>query len=291
MVKIVLSLFIFISFSFANNIATQNSSLQNVVEIKEIDLLSLKIQTFIDKDIYKQNKAYIDIIFSPKSDYFRGDKVDSVKVIHTLKENGLLNLFFKKPTNIELSFRTSGSPLFFIKIMGNTLQNIGYYRYVTKESTLNNTEFTWNISLTSEYATDPLILQKELAKSGCEIVDIQKVSDTEWTYIIDMRDGHLNVKSLQNAQEIKLKRSLYAHWLDISSVTRLKILSSRRNNWYPKISYYDNSLHLLKVITKNKKMRKMILNIPRSAKYIKISDIYTLKNVKDSLVLFSTGLK
>jgi len=286
MVKIALSFFLLISFSFANEIA-----IQNVVEIKEIDLLSLKIQTFIDEDVYKQNKAYIDIIFSPKSNYFRGDRVDSVKVIHTLKENGLLNLFFKKPTNLELSFRTSGSPLFFIKIMGNTLQNIGYFRYVTKESTLNNTEFRWNISLISEYATDPLILQNELSKSGCEIVDIQKKSDTEWIYVIDMRDGHLNVKSLKNAQEIKLKRSLYAHWLDVSSITRLEILSSRKNRWYPKISYYDSSLHLLKVISKNKKMRKMVLNIPRSAKYIKISDIYTLKNVRDSLVLFSTGLK
>ncbi len=284
MVKFFLTFLLIVSFSLANEVT-------DVDEIIEEDLLNLKIASFIDKDLYKQNRAYIDIIFSPKSEYFNGDRVDSVKVIHTLKENGLLNLFFKKPTEIRLNFKTSGSPLFFVKIMGNTLRNIGYYRYVTVESNLNNTEFTWSIGLSSEYATDPLILQNELRKSGCNIIDIEKASAINWTYIVDMRDAHLNVETLKVESIIKLKRSLYAHWLDVSEITRLEITSSRRNNWYPKISYYDSSLHLLKVISKDTKRTKIILTMPRCANYIKISDIYTLKNVKDALVLNPSGSK
>ena len=284
MVKSLLTFLLIVSLSFSNELA-------KVEEIVKEDLLTLKISSFIDKATYKQNRAYIDIIFSPKSDYFSGERVDSVKIIHTLKENGLLNLFFKKPTELKLNFKTSGSPLFFIKIMGNSLRNIGYYRYVTKESNLNNSEFTWTIVLTSEYATDPTILQTELRKNGCNIVDIEKKSATEWTYTVDMRAGHLNVEVLKSGSEVKLKRSLYAHWLDVSEITRLEIYSSHRNNWYPKISYYDSSLHLLKVISKDTKRTKIILNMPRCASYIKISDIYTLKNVKDALILKPTGSK
>jgi len=293
MVKIFFSFLVLFSFSFAEEINNLNllDDSSPVKEIVKVDLLNMKIKSFINKDLYTQNKAYIDIIFSPKSEYYRGEMVNTVKVIRTLKENGLLNLYFNKPTNLKLNFKTSGSPIFFVKLMGNTLRNIGYYRYVTKESNLNNREFTWSINLISEYATDPQILQNELLKSGCDIVDVEKNSNNDWTYVIDMRNGHLNVDSLQDGIETQLKRSVYAHWLDVSNITRLEILSSRRNNWYPKISYYNSSLNLLKVISRDKKVRKIALNIPRCATYVKISDIYTLKNLKDSLILNPSGSK
>jgi hypothetical protein len=264
---------------------------QNTSEEFEDDALTQKIKTLIDINLYKRNKAYINIIFSPQSDYYNGERVNSVKVVQTLKENGLLDLFFKKPRELNLSFKTSGAPLFFVKIMGDTLRNIGYYRYVTKESTLNSSEFKWTISLTSEYATDPLILQKELQKSGCSIVDVERNSATDWSYVIDMRDGYLNLQTLHSGEKVRLKRSLYAHWLNVSQINKLKIYSSSRNSWYPYIAYYDSSLHLLKVIKKDTKRRNITLNIPSGAQYIKISDIYTLKNIKDTLVLTPIGTR
>ncbi|NOR57330.1 MAG: hypothetical protein GQ474_02285 [Sulfurimonas sp.] len=258
-------------------------------EVKEIDPLTQKIQTLIAPEVYKQNSAYISILFSPKSDYYLGERVDAVKVIQTLKDNGLLNLFFKKPSELTLHFKTSGSPLFFVKIMGDTLRNIGYYRYVTEESNLNNSEFTWTINLTSEYATDPLILQQELGKSGCNIVDIHRNSPTDWTYIVDMRDGELNVETLEDGFEVKLKRSLYAKWINVSQVKKLRITSSIRNSWYPYIAFYDSSLHLLEVLKKDTKKRNVMLHLKDNVHYIKISDIYTLKNIRDDLILTPVG--
>ncbi len=272
MVKIVLAFLLLINISFCE-------------EFQEENLLKLKIKSFIDKSVYEQNSAYIDIIFSPQSDYYINERVDTVKVIHTLKENGLLNLFFEKPTELKLSFKSSGPPLFFVKIMSDTLRNIGYYRYVTQESNLNSSEFTWTISLNAEYATDPLILSRELKKSGCSIVDVVRDSPTEWTYVIDMREGVLNIPKLEDGVEFQLKRSLYAHWLNVSNIKKLEIVGSRRNDWYPYIAYYDSSLHLLEVIKRDAKKRKIRLYIPKNAHYIKISDLYTLKNIKDPLVL------
>jgi hypothetical protein len=263
-------------------------SLSSSSEIQEITPLADKIKTFIDTEVYNKNKAYIDIIFSPTSDYINGDRVDTVKVIETLKENGLLNLFFKTPRELKLSFKTSGSPIFFVKIMGDTLRNIGYYQYVTKESNLNSSEFTWKITLYSEYATDPLILQKELKKSGCSIVDVQRNSSADWSYSIDSSNGYLSVIKLNDDQEVELKRSLYAQWLDVSNINKLKITSSVRNDWYPYIAYFDSSLHLLKVIKKDKRTSRVTVEIPATAKYMKISDLYTLKNIRDDLVLNPT---
>jgi hypothetical protein len=39
------------------------------------------------------------------------------------------------------------------------------------------------------------------------------------------------------------------------------------------------------VIKKDSKRSSITLNIPPRAKYMKLSDMYTLKNVKDALVL------
>ncbi|MEA3371117.1 MAG: hypothetical protein U9Q40_07240 [Campylobacterota bacterium] len=278
MVKVVLSLLLLFSLSIADEL----------FESQENNLTQ-KIKSFLDKGVYERNEEFINIVFDPESDYYTNRRVDVVKVVETLKENGLLNLFYKSPKEIQLNFITSGSPLFFVKLMGDTLRNIGYYRYVTTASTLSSSEFTWSINLTSEYATDPLVLQTELNKSGSKVIDIDRKSQTEWTYVVDMGGSFLNLVELEDRVEIKLKRSLYAHWLNVSKIEKLKILSSRRNNWYPYIAYYDASLHLLKVIKEDERYRKIDLEIPKEAKYIKISDLYSLKNVKDELTLQPSG--
>lgn len=277
----------FLLFSFAH--ALNNDYLGEVASQKAS--LTGKIQSFLDEKTYRENREFINIIFDPKSAFYHNGRLNSLKIIQTLKENGLLKLFFDSPREFQLNFKTSESPLFFVKIMSDTLRNIGYYRYVTIASHLDASEFSWSISLKSEYATDPLVLQTELAKSGCEIIDVQRDSAQEWTYSIDMGHGYLNIQSLQDNEEVTLKRSLYAHWLNVSNIKELEIQSSRRNEWYPYIAYYDASLHLLKIIKENKTHRDILLHIPKNAKYIKISDVYTLKNVKDELKLLPKGSK
>jgi len=253
--------------------------------------LTLKIKSFLDEATYRENSEFINVIFDPESAFYKNQRINSVKVAQTLKENGLLKLFFTNPRELKLNFKTSGTPLFFVKIMGDTLRNIGYYRYVTIASNLDASEFTWNISLTSEYATDPLVLEQELQKSGCKIIDIERNSPYEWTYVIDMDRGYLDIAVITSREDIRLKRSLYAHWLNVSKIKTLNISSSRRNSWYPYISYYDASLHLLKVIREDEIYHSIRLDIPQNAKYMKIADLYTMKNIRDELILLPKGHK
>ncbi len=253
--------------------------------------LTLKIKSFLDEATYRENSEFINVIFDPESAFYKNQRINSVKVAQTLKENGLLKLFFTNPRELKLNFKTSGTPLFFVKIMGDTLRNIGYYRYVTIASNLDASEFTWNISLTSEYATDPLVLEQELQKSGCKIIDIERNSPYEWTYVIDMDRGYLDIEVITSREDIRLKRSLYAHWLNVSKIKTLNISSSRRNSWYPYISYYDASLHLLKVIREDEIYHSIRLDIPQNAKYMKIADLYTMKNIRDELKLQAQGMK
>ena len=288
MVKLFSLFLVFFSLSYSDDFSledTQDSLADRTFEVQRDPLIE-KIKTFVELDVYENNQKYIDIVFSPREEFFKGNTIDVVKVVATLKDNGLLKLFFNKPKELNLHFKTSGSPLFFVKLMSDSLRNIGYYRYVTTSSNFNNTEFTWSISLTSEYATDPLVLQKELMKSGCKIIDINRTSSTQWTYRVEMKNGFLNVQKLQDHQKVKLKRSMYSHWLNVSNMEVITIATSRRNSWYPYIAYYDKSLNLLKVIRRDRRSKRITIKVPSQAKYMKISDIYTLKNVTEDLVLY-----
>ncbi len=251
--------------------------------------IDAKIESILGSSTYNSNKDFINIIFEPKSAYYNDNRLDIVKVVQTLKDNGLLNLFFDKPRTITMSFSTDGSPIFFVKLMSDTLRSIGYYRYITKESHMNPSEFVWSIELTSEYAIDPTVLRKELNKRGCDIVDISSESPTSWSYRVDMKNAHLNVLKLLSTDIINLERSIYEKWLDVSAVKKIIISSNYGNNWYPYISFYDRSLRILKVNKIDNKTTKISIEIPADTVYIKISDLYTLKNIKNGLNIEAVG--
>jgi len=284
-VKFLLSFFLITSLLYSDDI-----DIFEEPQISESEL-TLKIKSLLDEETYSENSDFIAVIFDPEDAFYEKQHINSVKVVQTLKENGLLKLFFTKPHELKLNFKTSGSPLFFVKMMGDTLRNIGYYRYVTRASNLDVSEFTWNIALTSEYATDPLVLEQELQKSGCKIIDIERNSEYEWTYVIDMNKAFLDMAVLHSKKTKKLKRSLYPQWLNVSKIKVLSISSSRHNHWYPYISYYDKSLHLLEVLREDLISSEIVLNIPQNAKYIKIADLYTMKNIRDGLSLTSKGAR
>ncbi len=290
-VKFIFTAMLFFSFFTYNSFARELKSANDSVIVSEDDPITAKIKSFLNKKAYNDNKAFINIIFSPKSAYYIRDRVNVIKIIKTLKENGLLHLFFKVPQAFSLTFKTNGSPIFFVRIMDAVLSDIGYFRYLTVAAYLNASEFSWTINLTSEYMTDPMILQKALQKSGCKIIDITRNSAKKWTYIIDMNSAKLNVPTLEADKDVEIRRALYAHWFNVSQIRALQVRSSRRNHWYPYISYYDASLHLVKLLKRDKVYKSISLLIPKNAKYMKITDLYTLKNLRDGLTLSPTGVR
>ena len=255
------------------------------------DALHAKIESLIGEPTFAKNRSFIEIIFKNSGNYYINEHIDVVKVVETLKENGLLNLFYAKPQQLELTFKTNGAPLFFVKLLGETLRSMGYYRYITKASRQDNSTFFWSVELTTEYATDPTILSKELNKRGCKIVDIQKKNLQAWVYDIDMTHAHLDLQRISDGQSVTFDRSLYAHWIDVSEVKKLQVTSNRGNSWYPYIAYYDSAMHLLKVYKRDKKSWRLKLTLPRDTCYVKVADLYSLKNIKNGLHLQGIGKK
>ena len=262
---------------------------KNVEEQK--DLLHEKIKDLIGDKAYARHVKFIKILFANREDFYTNDRVDVANVIQMLKDNGLLDLFFKKPKEMHLTFQSSGYPLFFVKIMSDTLQSMGYYRFITDQSKQDESGFFWTIRLTGEYAIDPMLLKDALQKRGCDIVDIDRHSKTDWSYHIDMKNAYLMLEELLPYKEIELKKSLYEHWLNVKSSKSLILWSLKGNNWYPYVSIYDKELHLLKVYKRDRKTKKIKLELPEDTVYVKIADLYSLKNIKGGLRAQTQGVK
>jgi len=250
-----------------------------------------KVKSLIGEDRYVQNEAFIKIIFSNRNAYAKGERIDVVRVVETLKENGLISLFFDAPKQLELTFETNGTPQFFMALMNETLRDMGYSHYLTDSAVLSNAGYTWHISMPSEYATDPIALQKELSRRGCSILDIERISETRWRYFIDMSEAHLKLVPLEPGRKITLKRLVYPRWLDVSKADKLTLWSLKGNNWYPYIAFYDDNLRLLKLYKRERKSWQIIINLPRGCAYVKIADLYSRKNMKEGLSVKASSFR
>ncbi len=264
---------------------------QEIIELTLKQRIEEKIQTLLGEDQYLKNENFIHILFEDSDEFIIQDRLDVVKIVDTLKENGLLKLFFDKPQNLNLTFTSNGNSLYFIKLMSESLRSMGYYRYITKNSKIDESGFHWQISLKTEYVTDPILLRDALRKQHCEILDINRSSEDDWHYIIDMSQAHLDLKSIKNKQNMTLNRAHNAHWIDVSKTKKLTIHSLGKNNWFPNIAFYDKTMHLVKVYKRDKKTWKVTFNLPKGCTYVKIDDLYSMKNIREGLSLYAKGVR
>ncbi len=265
MVRFILVLFIFINFLSA-------------------DLLEDRIKSLVGDENYQKHYKLIKKIFENKDEYYlTQNKIDMIKVVKRLKENGLLKLFFVSPKKNIITFKTNGNPLFFMKIVEDSLRNMGYYLFFTDEINYDESAFNWTISFVSEYTLDPELFSKSLQKNGCDILEINRSDESTWEYFINIDNAYINAKKLVLKKNLRLKKPLSDYWLNVSEGSKISIASYGGNRWYPKIAIYDKNLHILKIYKKDEKTDWLVLHLPAGAYYIKISDSYTLNNLKYGL--------
>ncbi len=248
------------------------------------DVLDDKIREFVDSDTLKLHKNLISKIFQDKEQFYTQNRLDDFKLLSKLKENGLLNLAFKKPTNITITLRSDGETLMFVKLISETMKELGYYYFVTQYIKKDELGTVWTINFTSEYSLDPVNFISELQKHGSKILNVSKKSNVEWDYIVDISKSTISktIKS-ENGQNLSLKKPLNDYWIEIENSSRVKIYSDPSDSWYPYVVFYDKNLNILKIYKNDGGAKNISIDVLNGTKYIKISDIYTLGNIKRGL--------
>ena len=251
------------------------------------DKLLDKIENLIGEKQFKLHSNLINLLFKEKVNfYITQEQLDYTTILRTLKENGLLQLKFKKPQELNIQFSTSTDAIKSLKILNETLRAIGYYYYFTKSTSFNSSTgaLDWTIVFDTESAIDPLILVQELKSKSCHILDIEKVNDSFWKYNIDVNFAKIReAVKIDNNEKVIFQKPLRPYFIEVDNANTLQIIGRNLNHWFPYIAFYDKSLNVLKVIKKDRIYKGYRTKVPRGTKYIKITDLYTLINIKRGL--------
>lgn len=248
------------------------------------DLLEDKIRVIIGEQEFTTHQNLINYIFKDRSNFQYGESLNYISVLKKLNENGLMKLGFSEPKDILIEFQTNNNPLKSLKILKDTLKSLGYYYYFTKSTQFNGeNSLIWNIKLKTEAAIDPLVLSNELLKKDCRMLNIHREGD-KWTYVIDTDFAVLkDAVYVTTNERVILKKPLKPYFIRIDDAKQVYIVSRVLNKWFPNVVFYDKHLNILNVVNKNKVYRNIKLAVPEDTRYIKISDLYTLINIKRGL--------
>jgi hypothetical protein len=249
--------------------------------------LNSELENILGQNSYFSKKKFLNIIFKDQKKFYVGSQVDIHKVLSTLKENNLIHLDFKNNRDLHLSFATEqNSPLIFLKMIHNTLNTLGYSMPEVEKVMHDSSGFLYKVKLQTSSAVDPVLFANELKKQGCYISGMKRYSKVNYRYNINISNIDIVPIDTQFNEKIYLKKPLNPYWIDIESAKTILLGSSRANSWHPYIVFYDRDLKPLDTISKELKSYNEKLSIPRDAKYVKVSDIYTLENLKRGLSIY-----
>lgn len=250
------------------------------------DALEDKIENIIDSQNYIKHKNLINNITKKKDLFYIGDNLRYANILDVLNENGLLALRFDSPKKVTLTFTVENNPMLAIKILKDTLGNLGYSYYFTNLISFDEKIMKWEISFKSEYMMDPYTFNKELQRSEASIIDITKISKTSWEYKINVKNAKITQAiKLEKNEKVKLLKPLKAYLLRVDNASELKVISQKLNHWFPSISFYSKDLKVLGVVKKSRIYKGVKIKLPQNTYYIKIDDAYTLLNIKRGLTV------
>ncbi len=256
------------------------------------DLLEDRISNIIDQEKFEKHKNLVDEIITNKEILQDDQAINYNILLKNLKDKGLLNTSLPEQTDVRVVFNILNSNKKGFKIVKEILSNIGYSYYFTDFIQSSENNLLWQIHFKSDFALDPQIFSEELSKFKTTITDLNKLSQTEWEYKIDARNGTLfDVQNVTLNEELALTMPFAPYIIALPKAKDLLIASSKANNWIPKISFYDQELNALGTIEMDRVYEGIKVAIPNNTRYVKISDRYTLLNLKRGLsILASNGL-
>jgi len=259
-------------------------------QILNASLLDYKIREYIGDTQYKIHQNLIQILFKKSQLFYIDDsKLNIVKILRVLKSNGLINQQFDKPQTFRLELYTNANYKMFIKIALDSLRELGYTYVIIDNIVKIDTDFKVVFKFQSEYILDPMRFNDELLNRSAKIINIDKFKDNHWRYYIDSTTLALSDTVELDAmfKNIKLDkpiRDYYIHIID-KSIEYLIFKSFLANRWFPIISMYDKNMNLIKNVQFNDIMFDMRVDITPDIEYIRVSDMYTLNNLKRGLRL------
>lgn len=245
------------------------------------DILNDKIINLVGEEKYILNTNLINEITKDTRQLILNNKINYEMLLKILKKDELINTNIGEQREVKVLFKISKSHKKGLKIIKNVLANLGYSYYFIDFIKNVNGILALQIRFKDDFIIDPLFLFEELSRFSTKIIDINKIEQQNWEYTLDVQDGMLNeaLHIIPN-QNTVLEVPLQPYILSLQNAIELIILSNKMNSWVPKMSFYDSELNSLGTIETDRIYEGIKVAVPKNSKYVKISDRYSLSNIK-----------
>jgi hypothetical protein len=243
--------------------------------------LNTNIQNILGYSDYNTHKNLINHLFSNQNMFYTNNQINYTRIAQELENNGLLKLNLSSIQDIDVTFNVNGNHKKSIKNLTDILKMLGHHYFITKEETVVDNTFSWTIKMKTSAAISPLRLSQELQSINCNILDIKREGNNNWSYSINMSNSSIyKAEDLVGNNQLFLKKPLKPYIVKVSNASRIFINSNAGNNWYPSIVFYDEDFNIIEMFEADSLHKSLRLDVPNNTKYIKINDLYTLANIK-----------
>jgi hypothetical protein len=260
-----------------------------IINLLNANNILQKVENLVGVTQFNTHNNLINVLFANENRFKKtNDNYDYELIFKTLQDNGLLKLNLFAPQDINVVFIVNTNPIKALKILNDTLHAMGYSYYFTKSTTYNKdtNNLRWEIKLNAEYLIDPSLLIKELKLQFCTIIDVQTTNKVSWQYTINMDRAIISdAIKIGNSEKIVLQKPIRPYLLKVQNATSLRVISKALNHWSPYIVFYDINLNILKIVKEDNRTQRYKTDVPQETAYIKITDIYTLINIKRGLTI------
>lgn len=249
------------------------------------------IENFIGKESFYTNQNFINRLFKDKQKFYTPEHdLDYYAILKTLKDNGLLELVFKQPSEVRITFNAKTSPIFLTRLINNTLSSLGYSYFTVSKARYIQKASKMTFLLVTEHIVDPVVMLNELKKRGLIATKIFRANSFDWEYELEVQDlVMMGATRLDKAVRLELKNISGEYWFSTKVAGKLQI--SKKNNridWYPRIVLFDKNLQILEIITQESVAKSAEINITDQTAFVMVTDLNNPTRLKYGInVLFT----
>lgn len=249
------------------------------------------IENFMGKESFYTNQNFINRLFVDKQRFYTSTHdLDYYAILKTLKDNGLLELSFKQPSEVRLSFKAKAKPMFLMKMLNSTLASLGYSYFTISKAKYIQDEAKLTFLLVTEHIVDPVVMLNELKKRGVVATKVYRENSFDWMYEIEVNDWVMrNATKLEKKQRLELKNISGEYWFSTKGAGKLQI--SKKNNkvqWYPRIVLFDKNLQILEIIIQESLAKSVEVDITDGTAFVMITDLNNPARLKYGISVIFT---
>lgn len=103
---------------------------------------------------------------------------------------------------------------------------------------------------------------------------------------LDFTNAHLALEILELDTTTQLNKSSQSQWFRLpQDAKEMRIEPPYESKYFALVAIYDKNLNSLYSLMKNEPLESLAFELPQDSKYVKFSNLYGMKMVKDSVVV------